>query len=592
MIDNSKVLHNKVVFLQGTVNIPDAVLLDGNKGFPTVAINSKKGMVHLHSKFYPEKEAGMYWENKLHSYELSDLVIFIGFGLGYHIKELLRIHPDSKIVALELHPEIWDMAVHNIDLSYLSKAKLFLALVGGDAESIRFALLKTFNDLRTHGAMKNIKVYIHPVFEQYVEGYAEILQGVRMAISGFAGSLGTQYNTTEEWHENNIENLKYAIKAPIFNISPSIFIGCPVIVIGAGPSLMDNMEILKQIYIDKSAILVAAGTAYPALVKNGICPHFLGTVDATLLNWELLNVKEYQEKHGETILLFDTITHPWILRDFKGELAWGFCESNPWAGLYKNCCQKGYPLPAVASVSTYLFALAIKLGCSPIVMVGNDYAYQSDGVRYAADTLADHKMDKEPLYAGEWTKNYAGEKVFSPYDYSPAKFYISLLSQGVRGIELYNAAYRGAVIEGMPYRDLGELSELFKKKNLKLDIDFVKSKIKEISPAPKESIDFASALLKEIVRFEERLAVCRKGKNEKETIRLAEDFLYERDGGLIEKKIWPIVHSFKTNGITEYLAEKKQRVNFITICQLVTEKTKKNIENIIKDLQENTANGE
>lgn len=593
MIDNSKVLVNKVVGLQGAVKLSNAFLLAGNDGFPTVAVKYGSGLVHLHSTFYPEKEAELYWQKKLIAGEESDLIIFIGFGLGYHVKELLKIQPKSKIVALELHRGIWEMAVQNMDLSYLDKATFFLALVGGDVEDIRFALLRVFEELRKNGAVKSLKVYIHPVFEQCIEEYADILQAVRLAISGFAGSTATLYNTTEEWYDNNLKNLKFAIKDPILNNCPAIFRGCPVIVIGAGPSLMENMDVLKQIYMDKSAILICAGTAYPALVKNGINPHFVGTVDASLLNWELINIQEHQDLHQETILLYDTITNPWILRDFKGERVWVYCDSNPWHGFYRDCWQKGNPVSAVASVSTYLYILALKFGCGPIVLVGNDYAYQSDGVRYAKDTLADHSIEKEHFYAGEWTLNYAGDKVFSPHDYSPAKFYVSLMAKSIQGINTYNAAYRGAVIEGVPYKDLAELAEQFSNNNLKIDINYVKAQISKLSPTIQESIDLANALLKEIVRFEDRLAECRKGKNEKETIRLAEDFLYERDGKLIERKIWPIVHSFKNDGIKKYLSEKKQRSNFIYMSRLIMEKAKNDIKNIVVELQDKSElNGE
>ncbi|WP_027363352.1 motility associated factor glycosyltransferase family protein [Desulfotruncus alcoholivorax] len=585
MPDNSKVLANKVVFLPDTVNCaPNAALFDGQAGFPTLAINTARGPVHLHSTFYPAKEAEVYWQNKLPSIEESDLVIFIGFGLGYHVEELLKQRPGAKIVVLEPHASVWELAVRNMNLSYLASARFFLALVGGDRDNVRFALLRVFSELHGHGAIKGIKVYVHPAFEQFVEGWSDLLQGVRMSISGFSGGLTTVLGTTEIWYNNSLTNLKFALRDPLLNNCPALFAGCPAVIIGAGPSLMENIDYLKQIYTEKSALLIAAGTAYPALVKHGINPHFLGTVDASELNWELINVRAYREFHRETILLYDIITHPWILRDFEGDRAWAYSSSSPWANIYAACWQTGEPISAAASVSTFLFVLALKLGCNPIVLVGNDYAYRNDGQRYASDTLADHKMERDPLHAGEWVLNYAGEKVFSPHDYSPARFFISQWAQSLRGVSIYNAAYRGAVIEGAPYKNLGELAVQFKKRAQKLDLDYVKSQIKTISPEPKDSMVLADKLLAEITRFENRLKSCRKGKNEKETLQLAEDILYDREGKLIVNKIWQIVHSFKINGVKLYLADKKQRMNFIYMCQLVLDKIKENIEDVIKDL--------
>lgn len=586
MLDNSKVLANKVVFLPDTVNCsPNATLLAGQAGYPTVAVNTDKGTVHLHSTFYPEKETEAYWQNKLPSGEESDLVIFVGFGLGYHIHELIKKRPGVKIVVLEPHTSVWELAVRNMDLSYLASARFFLALVGGDSDNVRFALLRVYGELRSHGAIKGMKVYVHPAFEQYVEGWLDILQAVRMSISGFTGGLATVLGTTELWYNNSLINLKFALRDPLLNNCPNLFKGCPAVIIGAGPSLMENMEFLKKIYAEKSALLITAGTAYPALVKSGINPHFLGTVDASELNWELINIQAYREFHQETILLYDIITHPWILRDFQGDRAWAYSNSSPWAGIYDSCWKTGEPISAVASVSTFLFVLALKFGCNPIVLVGNDYAYRNDGLRYASDTLADHKIERDPLHAGEWVLNYAGEKVFSPHDYSPARFYISQWAQSLQGINVYNAAYRGAVIEGAPYMDLGELAAQFKMKTKKLDLDYVKSQIKIVSPEEKDSLALADKLLAEITRFENRLKTCRKGKNEKETLQLAEDILYERDGKLIINKIWQIVHSFKINGVKQYLVDKKQRTNFIYMCQLVLDKIKEDVENVIKDLQ-------
>jgi hypothetical protein len=73
--------------------------------------------------------------------------------------------------------------------------------------------------------------------------------------------------------ENRCRNFRYL--QPQHSIKPlgNVFHGKPIIIVGSGPSLDKNINLLKNLY-DK-VIIIACGSAIEPLTLKGIIPHFL-----------------------------------------------------------------------------------------------------------------------------------------------------------------------------------------------------------------------------------------------------------------------------------------------------------------------------
>jgi hypothetical protein len=193
---------------------------------------------------------------------------------------------------------------------------------------------------------------------------------------------------------------------------------------------------------------------------------------------------------------FSLSAHPRTLRTGKGPLlpVW---EAIPQLAQPLNQLT-GYPgVPISGSVSTLAFALAQRLGCSPIVFVGQDLAY-SDGRAYAAGTPYENSRvavskdgrsieldwcptvksthrgagrtihDSEPL---EEATAWGGEgKVMTTIGFSAVRTWLEgasvILGRELPDLRLVNATEGGARIAGFEEKALADLLQEFPDRNI------------------------------------------------------------------------------------------------------------------------------
>ena len=148
------------------------------------------------------------------------------------------------------------------------------------------------------------------------------------------------------------------------------FSGCPAVVLGAGPSLDENLPALAE--LQDRAVIVAADTALRPLVKGGVRPHILVGVDPGEMNAKhLAGVADIDDVH----LVAEGSLNP-IAFDGFANRTFTFKVSNhdPWPWLATRGLGRT-TLRAWGSVVTSAFDLALRLGCNPIIFAGLDLAF-------------------------------------------------------------------------------------------------------------------------------------------------------------------------------------------------------------------------
>ena len=83
--------------------------------------------------------------------------------------------------------------------------------------------------------------------------------------------------TATDIQENTFQNLPYMAQAPDVGELKGAFPDIPFILIGAGPSLDESIDFLKE--VQDRAIIVASNSPYRKLINNGIKPHLVVTAD-------------------------------------------------------------------------------------------------------------------------------------------------------------------------------------------------------------------------------------------------------------------------------------------------------------------------
>ena len=181
------------------------------------------------------------------------------------------------------------------------------------------------------------------------------------------------------WISDIIDNAPFLSQAPSALHLQGAFRGVPAFIVGAGPSLAKNVDLLRD--AGKKGLIFATNTSGRALDRAGVVPQFLGCIESLDLSrfFEGLSFLE------RSIRLLSFTSHPRHFTVKDGPILTVHelmpQVSAPFDRLYGRSA-----LPVCGSVSTALMALAVRLGCSPIVMVGQDFAFPG-GQAYAQGTV-------------------------------------------------------------------------------------------------------------------------------------------------------------------------------------------------------------
>lgn len=159
--------------------------------------------------------------------------------------------------------------------------------------------------------------------------------------------------------------------------------GYPAVIVGAGPSLDDQLPALAA--LQDRAVVIGADTVLRPLLAGGVRPHLLAGIDPAELNARHLSGVTALD---DVFLAAEGSLHPSAFTGFAGRtFTFKVSDHQPWPWLRAAGLDRG-TLRAWGSVVTTAFDLAVRMGCAPIVFAGLDLSYP---VRrpYCANTIYD-----------------------------------------------------------------------------------------------------------------------------------------------------------------------------------------------------------
>ena len=365
-----EIFNQNMTILQGrNPSLADAVLksVEGHlevvinkNGDPVPFVFRDGKKMPLHSKVAPVKEAERFVENI--DTESHDLYVVFGFAFAYHIEELLK-KTGKEVTLLVVEKDIFILkaALESRDLSLLLGDRRLILLASPDEEEIADALKGK--------SSAKVTFITHRGSSQYArQYYAEMVETCRSYLSTKEVNIATLVKFERLWSANIMRNILYYTRCPGADIFYDRFKNIPALVIAAGPSLEESIEDIRA--LRNRAVLIAVDTAYRVLLKHGIEAHFCISVDAQTVNARYF---EGVEK-TDTILVADPMVHPSVFRLFTGRrVTFGIAfEMMKW--IEKICGSHG-EITHGGSVSTNAYDFASRLGCSPILMAGQDLAF-------------------------------------------------------------------------------------------------------------------------------------------------------------------------------------------------------------------------
>ncbi|MEW6234287.1 MAG: 6-hydroxymethylpterin diphosphokinase MptE-like protein [Candidatus Omnitrophota bacterium] len=322
----------------------------------------------LHSRYDPVNEARR-WAAGLPACQDS-VVLFLGWGLGYHALEWMRLHGGEMQAVVIAEPEL-ALFLHSLqcaDLRPLAQAARVEIVLGESGGALYQALLRQMEFILTGG----FYVISAPFADIYPPEFLHTLRGEMQRLM-YAKEVMLRHMAEMGGlcQRNIIRNLPAAARSWLPRDVKNLARKQPAVIIAAGPSLDRNIALLPS--AQGKAWLFAVDTSLSILQQRGVSCQIVVTKDPTERN--LLHFQGVDLSHPP-VLAFDPQIDPAIPAMFPGAF---LMMPNRNHALHSHI--KGLELtpddllPLSTNVALAAFNLAVCMGCEPIIFVGLDLCF-------------------------------------------------------------------------------------------------------------------------------------------------------------------------------------------------------------------------
>lgn len=311
------------------------------------------------------------------------LHVIFGIGLGYVFKEFCD-KAKGPILLYEPNLEILRVTLELVDFSNeLSKS-----------DSIK--IVSNFYELTV--AFKTLYKYKGEVnflfLNSYGQLFAEEPEPLLKQVQILKGTCKEQYNNVTvkgmAFMQSVINNLTNTLEATPLKEFENIYEGKTAIVVSAGPTLDSNIATLKK-YRD-NFVIFCVGTAFKALIKNGITPDFLNILEMFDCSGQV---------KGNDLSRVNMIMEPFVHSSFqnlKVKNKFLFPSGATMGGQYWSILT-GIDVNDYSSAGTvsYEALLSAKmLGFKKLILVGQDLAYVNNQCYSKDGSYSDMVYEMDP----------------------------------------------------------------------------------------------------------------------------------------------------------------------------------------------------
>jgi hypothetical protein len=357
-------------------------IIQAETGEPNLLVAKNDSFIMLYDNSSPYEYCKKFFEGMNITY--APVVLFLGFGLGYHIHMFSQLYADKvhakKIIVFEDDINFFHLAMEMIDFSRIiahPDIHFFVREEPGDTvHQIRREILA---DKGTFFQLRSTKVIPLPanilLNDQF---YREALNTARMAARQQMVLSGNDPTDSFMGVDNLLGNIKHIVSHPGINQLRDKFKGRPAVTIASGPSLEKNMHLLRE--IRDRALILSCDSSFLPLMKRDIRPHIVASLERTAGTGKFY--ESALDVEGIS-LAFCPVVQPDVYDSFRGKKIIVYREFShfKWFHLDKGT------LPIGPAVSNMVFKMAEYLGCDPIIMIGQDLAFADDGDTHVEDML-------------------------------------------------------------------------------------------------------------------------------------------------------------------------------------------------------------
>jgi hypothetical protein len=393
---------------------------------------SKKGLLtlkknnhYLYSRYDPIKEVSKFIDSQID--HLASMYCLFGFGLGYHVEQLMAKEPSKKIIVIDTDILTIQVAMQYIDLTKILRNENVQIIILNNPTQIRGFI----RNLESNGS--NIKWIIPQSWISTISNSSlkEILEDIKIKEMSFV----RMKNIMEENFQNNIQLFDSHI-GPLLRQ----FEGKKAALVAAGPSLDDNIVILKQ--LKNKYFLLCVGAAFKTLLHHNIEPDAIVMSDPHNLVFD--QIKGVSNKIP---LLFLATVNKEVVIHWSGTKIILFQEGYPLSEQFA----KEHQIPLIqtgGSVATTGLDVLIKMGFAEIVFFGQDLAYKGNQSHSIHSTSNKTVSLHQSTFTVEANNH---QEVNTSRSWMIFRKWIENKIQQTPKVHFKNTSYTGAIIKGAPF---------------------------------------------------------------------------------------------------------------------------------------------
>ncbi|WCF07932.1 DUF115 domain-containing protein [Paenibacillus thiaminolyticus] len=451
---NAKVIHDRFPHLASIIDdgtsIPDSVqmvLSKDNRFHPVVQGDGR--LHHIYSTYNVEREVSLWLEQVSDSVSESLYVLLTGFGCGYHLEALINRFPGKRYYVYEPDVGLFCKVMQTCDVSaVLSHSSLEDLTVGTDAER-NTSFLDRFTDQVSGKFVQLCVPSYQRIYHANIKEFHELaVQVAKMKRS----NLATFLQFGPEWITNVLQNMKHIVKSPSVTFLKNKFYDVPAVVVGSGPSLYYDLDMIRQ--LKGKALIIAAGTSIQALIQADIEPDLVVSMDGGQSN-----CKAFQSVDTDHIpLIYGTFINPGILNDNRQFCSYFILDLEIITPHLLGDTSEVPIFTSNFSVTGLCIQLAAYMGCRTIVFTGQDLSFP--GRKYYADGI--RHSDPEYIRITTESASIEVENVYGIMNYTNHIMFVTLRDiENLIGlytdIKFINTSQHGARIKGTTFIPMDKL---------------------------------------------------------------------------------------------------------------------------------------
>lgn len=436
---------------------------DGND---ILVIKKENQVYRLNSLYAPLRES-VSWAQGISLGTIEQINILYGLGNGLSVRELLRLmQQGNMLVVFEPSLEIFQFVLKNYDISDILTNPKFCLIVSGINEKALYKVWEYgFGKVNaSENPILSLPQYIGIFAEEYKQfcekckehkKEALVMQNTILYLSAFSV-------------KNILHNLKYFLKSKSFEaLKSNIPKDVTAIMVAAGPSLKENLQVLKR--AKGKFLIIAVERVLDTLIDNGIEPDFIATLDPVK---PVTPRMKNGNVHIPAIVLPETSIE--FMECHKGEKI--ICNNGGlYAGLRESVGIHERVVHSDGSVATFMFSALLEMGVKRIVFVGQDLAFGEHGA-YADN----HKFVQSENPFGEYiqAEGVNGETVYSRQDWMRfARFFEENIKTHPE-VDFVDVKTSGLKIHGTRHMELEDVTEQYCCENV--DVAEIMEKTKDL----------------------------------------------------------------------------------------------------------------